>query len=594
MEKTLNEIVNDSNLTKEQKVQAINDYYENYQKSIDNELNMYLAKQWIGAGLQMGSAALPLGAGAAAGTAVGKAVLQETLGINALEKIMESGIGGYLGREALQKTLGKVISSDIGTGALDGLLGGAMYGLGNGLMEDKNVLLSTIQDASLGGVTGGLLGGVVGNTQRFFDSKNLKGYGDIDMLPENLRKQYSKDARNFYKDYNQGIKLGDIEFSNRGIQEILRWNPMQAQNLPELVNDVKKAKRLPDVPNLKPNEKPNVSHYEVYQGKNGLHYVEVSNYGRHRYYVTKDSIDNIEKLTKSIDQTTSLGTLSKPNNIINDVTPKVNPTNITKDIPVDLERALKRATPTTSWDVLKNPNDIINDVSPNLSPSNTIKETPVGTQPATNRRSNRSISGTTPADPIQTRAHEIEPNAIINDVSSNLNPISNTINPESQLFKVRIEEADYPNAFGIPFVDPLKKQEGKPTGFASPISNSGHIFTPEEIGKMTTQEFTKNESVIMNQIKNGQIQQQDNQQNFSGYKNPISGSSQIFSREDIGAMSTKEYTDNEKAIHAQIKSIGAPTTSELHTAASTGGGAVYVEPYIRADGKQVKGYYRSR
>ena len=28
--------------------------------------------------------------------------------------------------------------------------------------------------------------------------------------------------------------------------------------------------------------------------------------------------------------------------------------------------------------------------------------------------------------------------------------------------------------------DPLKKQEGKPTGFASPISNSGHIFTPEE------------------------------------------------------------------------------------------------------------------
>ena len=111
---------------------------------------------------------------------------------------------------------------------------------------------------------------------------------------------------------------------------------------------------------------------------------------------------------------------------------------------------------------------------------------------------------------------------------------------------------------------------------------------------MTTQEFTKNESVIMNQIKNGQIQQQDNQQNFSGYKNPISGSSQIFSREDIGAMSTKEYTDNEKAIHAQIKSIGAPTTSELHIVASTGGGAVYVEPYIRADGKQVKGYYRSR
>lgn len=594
MKKTLNEIVNDSNLTKEQKAQAINDYYENYQKFIDNELNMYLAKQWIGAGLQIGSAALPLGAGAAAGTAVGKAVLQKTLGKNALQVIGESGIGGYLGRDALQKTLGKVISSDIGTGTLDGLLGGAMYGLGNGLMEDKNVLLSAIQDASLGGVTGGLLGGVIGNTQRFFDSKNLKGYGDIDILPENLRKQYNKDARDFYKDYNQGIKLDDIEFSNRGVQETLRWNPMQAQNFPELVDDIKNAQRLPDVPNLKPEQKPNVSHYEVYQGKNGFHCIEVSGGGHKRYYVTKDNLDDIEKLTKSSDQTTSLGTLSKPNNIINDVTPNINPSNTTKDTPVDSEKALKRATPTTSWDVLKNPDDIINDVTPNFNPSNTTKDTPVGGYQTTSLGPNRSISGTTPADPIQTRAHEIEPNGIINDISPNLNPAPNIINPETQLFKVRIEKTDYPNAFGIPLADPLKKQEGKPTGFASPIPNSGHIFTPDEIGKMTTQEFTKNESAIMNQIKNGQIQDQNSQQNFSGYKNPVNGSSQIFSREDIGAMSTKEYTDNEKAIHAQINSIGVPTTSELHTAASTGGGAVYVEPYIRADGTQVKGYYRSR
>lgn len=551
MEKTLNEIVNDSNLTKEQKVQAINNYYENFRKSIDSELNMYLAKQWIGAGFQIGSVALPLGAGATVGSVVGKAALQKALGKSALQKIGESGIGGYLGREALQKTLGKVVSSDIGTGAFDGLLGGAMYGFGNGLMEDKNVLLSTIQDALLGGVTGGLLGGVVGNTQRFIDSKNLKGYGDIDMLPENLRKQYSKDARDFYKNYNQGIKLNDIEFSNRGIQEILRWNPMQAQNLPELVNDVKKAKRLPDAPNLKPEQKSNVSRYEIYQGKNGLHHIEVFENGEKRYYVTKD-------------------------------------------IPIDLERALKRATPTTSWDVLKNPNNIVNDVTSNVNPANIIKDTPVGTQLTTSQRSNRSISGATPAYPIQTRAHEIEPNGIINDVAPNLNPAAGGMKSGAQPFKLRIEKTDYPNAFGIPFADPLKQQNEKQNGYVSSTQRNEHIFTPEEIGKMTTQEFTQNEAVIMNQMKNGKIQQQDKQQSFSGYKNPISGSSQIFSREDIGAMSTKEYTDNEKAIHAQIKSIGAPTTTELHTAASNGGGTVYVEPYIRADGKQVKGYYRSK
>ena len=70
------------------------------------------------------------------------------------------------------------------------------------------------------------------------------------------------------------------------------------------------------------------------------HHIEVFENGEKRYYVTKDSIDDIEKLTKSSDQTTSLGTLSKPNNIKTMLLQISIPTNITKDIPVDLERLL--------------------------------------------------------------------------------------------------------------------------------------------------------------------------------------------------------------------------------------------------------------
>ena len=73
-----------------------------------------------------------------------------------------------------------------------------------------------------------------------------------------MRKQYSNDSRKFYQDYIQEIQLnknGNFDFSKRGVQEQLRWNPQQAQNFPELVNDIKNAQRLPDVPNTKPLKK---------------------------------------------------------------------------------------------------------------------------------------------------------------------------------------------------------------------------------------------------------------------------------------------------------------------------------------------------
>lgn len=136
--------------------------------------------------------------------------------------------------------------------------------------------------------------------------------------------------------------------------------------------------------------------------------------------------------------------------------------------------------------------------------------------------------------------------------------------------------------------------KGAPTGGATQIQNFNRIFTPDEIGKMSSNEFAQNEKAIMYQIQNGLIQNQPQNNNYLGYRNPTNGSSQIFSREDIGAMSTNEYTQNEKAISAQLNSIGIPTNDELHNASLTGGGAEYVRPYMRSDGTQVKGYYRSK
>ena len=80
---------------------------------------------------------------------------------------------------------------------------------------------------------------------------------------------------------------------------------------------------------------------------------------------------------------------------------------------------------------------------------------------------------------------------------------------------------------------------------------------------------------------------------YSGYLNPATGDGKIFSREAISQMTGDEYTGNESAIMAQLKSIGIPYESDLELASMHGGGLVYVRPYTRSDGTEVRGYWRS-
>ena len=80
---------------------------------------------------------------------------------------------------------------------------------------------------------------------------------------------------------------------------------------------------------------------------------------------------------------------------------------------------------------------------------------------------------------------------------------------------------------------------------------------------------------------------------YSGYVNQETGDGKIFSRELISQMSGDEYTSSEPAIMAQLRSIGIPYESDLELASISGGGLVYVKPYKRSDGTEVRGYYRS-
>ncbi len=78
--------------------------------------------------------------------------------------------------------------------------------------------------------------------------------------------------------------------------------------------------------------------------------------------------------------------------------------------------------------------------------------------------------------------------------------------------------------------------------------------------------------------------------NLRNFINAIANDNRIYTAEDIGGMTNKEFMENEKAIEYQMENLGIPRESEL-----TGNpDVVYVHAYTRDDGTEVKAHYRSK
>jgi len=87
-----------------------------------------------------------------------------------------------------------------------------------------------------------------------------------------------------------------------------------------------------------------------------------------------------------------------------------------------------------------------------------------------------------------------------------------------------------------------------------------------------------------------------NQSGLFGYTNPLTGNNHIYTREEVGQMSSDEFAKHEKEIDAQTEYFKGtmPTNGDLQREAMTGGSVVYVNSYTRSDGTKVRGYYRSK
>ena len=132
----LEELLNDNTLTKEQKIEALS----HYSKSVDKELNQYIAKQWLNLGVEVAAAALPVGAGAFFKTKQGISFLEKTVGAELAKKISENGLGALIQKESMTKSIGNKLSLAIDNGVLYGTTSGALFGAIEGALNDKNVL----------------------------------------------------------------------------------------------------------------------------------------------------------------------------------------------------------------------------------------------------------------------------------------------------------------------------------------------------------------------------------------------------------------------------------------------------------------------
>ena len=72
--------------------------------------------------------------------------------------------------------------------------------------------------------------------------------------------------------------------------------------------------------------------------------------------------------------------------------------------------------------------------------------------------------------------------------------------------------------------------------------------------------------------------------------NAITNDNKIYTAEDIGSMSGDEFMENEKAINYQMANLGIPRESDL----SGNPDVVYVHAYTRDDGTEVRAHYRSK
>lgn len=210
-----------NNLTPEEKTRLIKQAGNEYNKQADAQFYRTVGKSVLGASIEAAAMLAPIGA-VGAGTRV----------------------AGKVGLAALEKKFGKKIVQDTLTGAIDGALASLIFGAGRGLLEDKNILASSIQDAVFGFGIGGLTGTSISYLQKLNHAKILENFQTGNNMSLDEMKKLRAMSKNYYKNYLQDRKidssfLGQINIPGSQSGEIKLHNSKMIPKIPEQIKTAK-------------------------------------------------------------------------------------------------------------------------------------------------------------------------------------------------------------------------------------------------------------------------------------------------------------------------------------------------------------------
>ena len=199
--------------TNSKEIEILKENAKKETKAIEKERAKEHIKNWSGAALELGSSAIPFSSGVKT--------------VNILGKALTSKVGRKVAEEIVKQTE-------------KGALSGGVFGLGEGLIEDKNLIKTASKDAAIGAVMGVTLSGTVEKI-----SKNLKQ----NKLINTDFKNKVKLSNEYYKNYERGVKterkdLGEIILSSDSFKETTKQNEKLSDKVINLSKDLKKAKYI--------------------------------------------------------------------------------------------------------------------------------------------------------------------------------------------------------------------------------------------------------------------------------------------------------------------------------------------------------------
>lgn len=98
---------------------------------------------------------------------------------------------------------------------------------------------------------------------------------------------------------------------------------------------------------------------------------------------------------------------------------------------------------------------------------------------------------------------------------------------------------------------------------------------------------------VMQRMRMGKlITTPSDKRKYTGFASNIP-EDKIFTAEEIGNLSTDDFEELEDKINEQVKSFGIPTNEQANKALKDGS-LIWVDDYRREDGTQVSGYYRRK